>query len=68
MEALGEAVRGAGAAFEEHSYPGSGHLFADPDLPEYDHASSETMWRRVLAFLDRVDARASGVEGRMSWG
>ncbi len=66
--ALGEAVRGAGAAFEEHSYPGSGHLFADPDLPEYDHASSETMWRRVLAFLDRVDARASGVEGRMSWG
>jgi dienelactone hydrolase len=68
VEALGEAVRGAGAAFEEHAYPGSGHLFADPDLPEYDHASSETMWRRVLAFLDRVDARASGVEGRMSWG
>ena len=55
VEALGEAVRGAGAAFEEHSYPGSGHLFADPDLPGYDHASSEAMWRRVLAFLDRVD-------------
>jgi dienelactone hydrolase len=56
VEALGEAVRGAGAAFEEHAYPGSGHLFADPDLPEYDRASSETMWRRVLTFLDRVDA------------
>jgi dienelactone hydrolase len=55
VEALGVAVRGAGAAFEEHSYPGSGHLFADPDLPGYDHASSEAMWRRVLAFLDRVD-------------
>jgi dienelactone hydrolase len=54
---LGDAVRGAGAAFEEHAYPGSGHLFADPDLPEYDRASSEAMWRRVLAFLDRVDAR-----------
>src|ERR687897_3311066 len=60
---LGEAVRVAGAAFEAHAYPCSGHLFADPDLPEYDRASSEAMWRRVLAFLDRVDARPSGVEG-----
>jgi len=59
---LGEAVRGAGAAFEAHAYPGSGHLFADPDLPEYDRASSDEMWERVLAFLDRIDARPSGVE------
>src|ERR671920_2408738 len=50
---LGDAVRGAGAEFEEHAYPGSGHLFTDPDLPEYDPASSEEMWERVLAFLDR---------------
>jgi len=54
---LGEAVRGAGAAFEAYAYPGSGHHFADPDLPEYDRASSEEMWERVLAFLDRIDAR-----------
>lgn len=60
---LGDDVRRAGATFEEHVYPGSGHLFADPDLPEYDRASSEEMWERVLAFLDRVDARESGVEG-----
>lgn len=59
---FGEAVRGAGAAFEEHSYPGSGHLFSDPDLPEYDRASSEAMWKWVLAFLDRIDARGSNVE------
>ena len=63
VAALGDAVGRDGAAFEEHTYPGSGHLFADPDLPEYDRASSEAMWRRVLAFLDRVDARPSGVEG-----
>lgn len=56
VAALGDAVSGAGAAFEEHAYPGSGHLFSDPDLPEYDQASSEAMWRRVLDFLDRVDA------------
>ncbi len=68
VAALGEAVRGAGAAFEEHAYPGSGHLFADPDLPGYDRASSEAMWRRVLDFLDRVDARRSGVEGWVSRG
>ncbi len=61
---LGDAVRGAGAAFEEHTYPGSGHLFADPDLPEHDRASSEEMWRRVLAFLDRIDALGSDVDPR----
>ena len=58
---LGDDVRGAGAAFEEHVYPGSGHVFTDPDLPEYDRASSEEIWRRVLAFLDRIDAGGSGV-------
>ena len=56
---LGEAVRGAGAAFEEYLYPGSGHLFADPDFHEYDRASSEQMWERVISFLNRTDARAS---------
>ena len=54
---LGDAVRGAGAEFEEYVYPGSGHLFADPDFHEYDRASSEAMWERVTAFLDRIDAR-----------
>jgi dienelactone hydrolase len=54
VEALREAVGLAEAAFEEHTYPGSGHLFTDPDLPEYDRTSSEAMWRRVLAFLDRA--------------
>jgi dienelactone hydrolase len=58
---LGEAVRGVGAVFEAHAYPCSGHLFFEPDLPEYDRACSDAMWRRVLAFLDRIDARGSGV-------
>jgi dienelactone hydrolase len=54
---LGDAVRGAGAEFEEYVYPGSGHLFADPDLQEYDRASSEAMWERVISFLDRLDTQ-----------
>ncbi len=58
VEALSDAVGLAGAAFEEHTYPGSGHLFADPDLPEYDRASSDAMWRHALAFIDRAAARS----------
>ena len=52
---LGDAVQKAGAEFEAHVYPGSGHLFADPDYPEYDRASSARMWERVISFLDRID-------------
>jgi dienelactone hydrolase len=58
VAALEAAVRGAGATFEEHAYPGSRHLFADPDLSEYDRASSEAMWSRALNFLDRAGARS----------
>lgn len=59
---LGDSVGAAGATFEVYTYPGAAHLFADPGLPEYDRASSEEMWERVLAFLDRVDARGAEVE------
>lgn len=58
VTALGDAVERAGAIFRAHTYPGSGHLFTDPDMPEYDQASSEEMWRRALAFLEDVDARS----------
>ncbi|HEX5914708.1 MAG TPA: dienelactone hydrolase family protein, partial [Rubrobacter sp.] len=44
---------GAAAAFEAHTYPGLAHLFSDHEPPEYDRASSEAMWDRVLTFLDR---------------
>jgi len=55
VTSLGDAVRRAGVRFEAHTYPGSGHLFADPDLPEHDPSSSDLMWRRVLEFLARTD-------------
>jgi dienelactone hydrolase len=41
------------ARLEVHLYPGSGHLFADPDCPGYDAASAELMLGRVLGFLER---------------
>jgi len=60
---LGEAVRGAGAAFEAYTYPGSAHLFSDPGLSEYDRVSTEVMFERVISFLDRIDDRGSDAEG-----
>ncbi|CAA9526179.1 MAG: hypothetical protein AVDCRST_MAG79-531 [uncultured Thermoleophilia bacterium] len=52
-----DVARGLVAAARDaelHLYPGSGHLFADPDLPEHDAVAAATMRERVLTFLDRV--------------
>jgi dienelactone hydrolase len=54
VDALAKAVTAAGASFECHIYPGSGHLFADPELPEYDGRSANLMLKRTLDFLDRL--------------
>ena len=35
-------------------YPGSGHLFADPSLDDYDDQAAGVLKERTLAFLDRV--------------
>jgi dienelactone hydrolase len=53
VEALADAVRAAAGDFKIHTYPGAGHLFADPDLPEYDRGSAELLLRRALDFLAR---------------
>ncbi|QGN48479.1 dienelactone hydrolase family protein [Micromonospora sp. WMMD558] len=42
----------AGADLTVHRYPGVGHLYTDPDVPDYDQAAAERTWERVLAFLD----------------
>ncbi|PZF99576.1 dienelactone hydrolase family protein [Micromonospora deserti] len=47
-----EAMTGAGAALSVHRYPGAGHLYTDPDLPDHDPVAAERTWARVLAFLD----------------
>jgi dienelactone hydrolase len=51
---LPDLERAAGELVETYTYPGDGHLFADPDAPEYDHASAELMLERELAFLERL--------------
>jgi dienelactone hydrolase len=49
-EALVQEVEDA----ELFLYPGSGHLFADPSLDDYDEQAAGLLKARTLAFLDRV--------------
>ncbi|MFG2560676.1 dienelactone hydrolase family protein [Streptomyces sp. NPDC048496] len=40
-----------GADVEIYRYPGAGHLFTDPDLPDYDATSADLTWKVALGFL-----------------
>jgi dienelactone hydrolase len=53
VEDFEDALDAARARLEIHVYPGSGHLFADPESPGYDAAAAELMLARVLEFLSR---------------
>ncbi|MFF8846802.1 dienelactone hydrolase family protein [Streptomyces sp. NPDC015127] len=44
----------AGADVEIHRYAGAGHLYTDPDLPDYDEEAAEQTWRTALGFLDTL--------------
>lgn len=49
----GSVARGGAAV---HHYPGTGHLFTDPDLPDHDADAAAAATSRVLGFLDALDA------------
>ncbi|WP_406001419.1 dienelactone hydrolase family protein [Streptomyces sp. NBC_00829] len=40
-----------GADVEIYRYPGAGHLYTDPDLPDYDERAADQTWRIALGFL-----------------
>jgi dienelactone hydrolase len=51
VDAVADAVRAAGAPLDLFDYPGAGHLFTDPSLPdEYDARAAATLWERVHDF------------------
>ncbi|TWH70033.1 dienelactone hydrolase family protein [Micromonospora olivasterospora] len=52
VDAWQRAMTAAGADLTVFRYPGPGHLYTDPDIPDYDAAAAELTWERVLAFLD----------------
>ncbi|MFE3492451.1 dienelactone hydrolase family protein [Streptomyces sp. NPDC059169] len=49
-------MRGVGADVEVHRYSGAGHLYTDPDLPDYDEEAAERTWRVALGFLESLSA------------
>ncbi|MFJ6751877.1 MULTISPECIES: dienelactone hydrolase family protein [unclassified Streptomyces] len=44
-------MRRAGADVEVFRYAGAGHLFTDPDLPDFDAEAAESAWKVALGFL-----------------
>ncbi|MDQ3675534.1 MAG: dienelactone hydrolase family protein [Actinomycetota bacterium] len=51
VDAVVASICNAGAPLEVFDYPGGGHLFTDPSLPdEYQPEETELLWQRVLAF------------------
>lgn len=56
VDSVVAGIEAAGVPLEVYdSYPGSGHLFTDPSLPdEYDSESAEVFYGRLLAFCRRV--------------
>ncbi|MGW1228413.1 dienelactone hydrolase family protein [Streptomyces sp. NPDC001478] len=40
-----------GADVEIYRYPGAGHLFTDPELPDFDPEAAELAWRVAIGFL-----------------
>ena len=60
IDSLERLVNQSGASFELFDYPGRGHLFTDPSLPdEYDPTSTSLLWSRTIEFLDRIAARTT---------
>nr|WP_246331206.1 dienelactone hydrolase family protein [Saccharopolyspora hordei] len=47
-------MRRAGADVEVYRYPGAGHLYTDPDLPDHDAEAARATWTTALGFLDSL--------------
>ncbi len=54
VDVVAEAARASGSDLEVFRYPGAGHLFTDPALPDHDPAAAAALWARVDAFLARL--------------
>ena len=56
IDSVVDAVGRSGSSIEFFDYPGSGHLFTDPSLPdEYSSEHAEILWERVLTFCATVE-------------
>ncbi|MEW1693847.1 dienelactone hydrolase family protein [Streptomyces sp. NPDC091265] len=55
VTALRQAARERNVDLKAFRYPGVGHFYTDPDLPDHDPAAAEQTWRRVLDFLACIE-------------
>ena len=51
INGFADVVQAAGSSIQVYTYPGNGHLFADPNGPAYNRESAELMLERELEFL-----------------
>ena len=45
------ALKTAGATYEMHTYPGTGHGFHNDSTPRYNEEAAKLAWERVIAFF-----------------
>jgi len=44
----------AGAEAALHTYPGAGHFYTDPSLPDYNPVAAARTWQHIDAFLSKA--------------
>jgi carboxymethylenebutenolidase len=60
VKALEDGFREAGREVEIHTYPGTGHWFAEPSRDAYRPVAAELAFERTLAFLNEQLTTAPG--------
>jgi len=59
IAALRASAEHAGAEFSLHIYPGAGHFYSDPSLPDYDPIAANRTWQHVDELLEKARRRIS---------
>ena len=54
IDEFSKSIHQSGASYEYFEYPGTGHLFTDPDSQDYNRKSSELLWQRAIQFLQDI--------------
>jgi dienelactone hydrolase len=49
----------AGADATLHTYPGAGHFYTDPSLPDHDPTATDRTWQHIDALLRKARQRTS---------
>jgi dienelactone hydrolase len=58
----------AGAEATLHAYPGAGHFYTDPSLPDYNPAAAARTWQHIDALLDKARQRTTANNPRNAAG